>query len=137
MPAQPPKIDWASYKKQTAIAGLTDSFQKSYEALTIPYPRAPDAIYKDLDNQEKTIKIEIDVFKKESNSKIKDYKEQLCVLNSLIPYDQMTMEDFKDAHPDIAIDSFNKPTFWPHDKEEQMDFRDKGHPLYGAEVERH
>lgn len=34
----------------------------------------------------------------------------------------MTMEDFKDAHPEIAIDPINKPTFWPHNEEEQLDY---------------
>lgn len=36
----------------------------------------------------------------------------------------MTMEDFRDAHPDIAIDPLNKPTFWPHNAEEQLDYVD-------------
>lgn len=48
------------------------------------------------------------------------YKKQLAHLASLIPYDQMTMEDYKDAHGDIAIDPLNKPTFWPHTPEEQL-----------------
>lgn len=43
------------------------------------------------------------------------------------------MEDFKDAYPDIALDTINNPTFWPHDKDEQIDYRDKKHPLYGTD----
>ena len=31
----------------------------------------------------------------------------------------MTMEDFKDAYPDIALDPLNKPTIYPHEPELQ------------------
>lgn len=43
----------------------------------------------------------------------------------MIPYEQMTMEDFKDAHPDIAIDPVNRPTVWPHRAEFQPDSKDE------------
>lgn len=43
-------------------------------------------------------------------------------LASLIPFDQMTMEDFRDAYPEIAFDPLNKPTFWPHNPEDQPDY---------------
>lgn len=36
----------------------------------------------------------------------------------------MTMEDFYDAHPDLALDPIKKPTFWPHTPEEQLDYVD-------------
>lgn len=39
-------------------------------------------------------------------------------LASLIPYDQMTMEDYRDAFPEDAIDPINKPTYWPHEPED-------------------
>lgn len=37
-PEASPKIDWAHYKKNIAVASLVDSFQKQYESLQIPYP---------------------------------------------------------------------------------------------------
>lgn len=37
----------------------------------------------------------------------------------------MTMEDYKDAFPDKAVDPINKPTFWPHGPEDQLDYVDK------------
>lgn len=52
------------------------------------------------------------------------YQKQIEETKAILPYDQMTMEDFKDAHPDIAIDPINKPTFWPHNEEEQLDYVD-------------
>lgn len=44
----------------------------------------------------------------------------------------MTMEDFKDAYPEEALDPINKPTFWPHNKEEQLDYVDPDKPLQPA-----
>lgn len=34
----------------------------------------------------------------------------------------MTMEDYRDAYPEDAIDPINNPTFWPHDEEERLDY---------------
>lgn len=33
----------------------------------------------------------------------------------------MTMEDYADAFPDQALNP-NRPTFWPHNPEEQLDY---------------
>lgn len=50
-------------------------------------------------------------------------------ISSLIPYDQMTMEDFRDAYPEDAIDPINRPTFWPHSPDEQLGYEgDKDEP---------
>lgn len=56
---------------------------------------------------------------KSSNARIADYQVEVNKLRSLLPYDQMTMEDFRDAFPDQALDPINRPTFWPHTPEEQ------------------
>lgn len=58
------------------------------------------------------------------------YKKQLAYIASLIPFDQMTMEDFRDSYPDVAIDPINKPTFWPHNPEEQPDYKDSEEPAH-------
>lgn len=36
----------------------------------------------------------------------------------------MTMEDYRDAYPNEALDPINRPTFWPHNPEEQLDYVD-------------
>lgn len=53
------------------------------------------------------------------------YKQQLAHINSLIPYDQMTMEDYYDAFPDKALDPINRPTYWPHTEEDQPGYEEK------------
>lgn len=37
-PEAVPKIDWALYKKNIAMPGLVDKFQKDYETYSVPYP---------------------------------------------------------------------------------------------------
>ncbi|XP_056636216.1 ATP synthase subunit d, mitochondrial [Diorhabda carinulata] len=122
-PEQAPAIDWAFYKSKVPVAGMVDEFQKQYSALSIPYP--PDTIKPQLDSLEKEIKSDIEKFKSESNTRIAEYKKQLAHIASLIPYDQMTMEDYRDAYPEDALDPINRPTFWPHTPEEQIDYVDK------------
>lgn len=118
-PAQSPKIDWAFYKNRIAIPGLVDTFQKSYEALKVPYPADNDTVK--VEELRKEVQANIEQFKKESNLRIAEHQKELERIKALLPYDQMTLEDFRDAHPELALDPINKPTFWPHTPEEQMD----------------
>ncbi|KAJ8979850.1 hypothetical protein NQ317_006314 [Molorchus minor] len=122
-PEQPPAIDWAFYKSKVPVAGMVDEFQKQYSALKISYP--VDTVSAQIDALEKDVKGDVDKFKSESNSRIAEYKKQLAHIASLIPYDQMTMEDYRDAYPEDALDPINRPTFWPHTPEEQLDYVDK------------
>lgn len=54
-PAEPLKIDWASYKKTVAVPGLVDTFEKAYAAVKIPYPE--DKYTTLIDKNEKAIVI--------------------------------------------------------------------------------
>lgn len=119
-PEQSPKIDWAFYKNKVAVPAIVDTFQKSYDALKIPYPA--DNVTSQVEAQRKEIQGDIETFKRESEARIADHKKELERLKSLLPYDQMTLEDFKDAHPELALDPLNRPTFWPHTPEEQPDY---------------
>lgn len=116
-PENPPKIDWAAYKKSVPIAGMVDNFQKQYEAVKIPFPA--DTVTSQVEQQKSQVAKEIDEFKKASSDRIATLEKEIAHLNSVLPYAQMTMEDFADAFPDQAIDPINKPTFWPHDAAEQ------------------
>ncbi|KAF5273228.1 hypothetical protein FQA39_LY07559 [Lamprigera yunnana] len=111
-PENPPEIDWASYSARIPVKGMVDDFKKKYQALQIPYP--PDTLSSKLDSVEKDVKADIVKYKEESNIRIEEHKKQLAYLASLIPFDQMTMENFKDSFPEFALDQ-NKPTFWPHE----------------------
>ncbi|XP_066991399.1 ATP synthase subunit d, mitochondrial [Anabrus simplex] len=119
-PEVPPKIDWEYYKSRIAVKGMVEDFQKQYDALKIPYPA--DKVTPEIEAQEKQTAKEIADFIKESNLRIANFEAEVKKLRSLIPFEQMTMEDFRDAFPDQALDPINRPTFWPHTPEEQLGY---------------
>ncbi|XP_058833588.1 ATP synthase subunit d, mitochondrial-like [Topomyia yanbarensis] len=116
-PETPPKMDWAFYQKNVPIAGMVEKFQKAYESLQIPYPA--DTLTSQVEAQEKQVLQEVAQFIKDSESRIAEYQAQIATTKSLLPFDQMTMEDFRDAYPDQALDPINRPTYWPHTPEDQ------------------
>lgn len=111
-PDQSPKIDWSAYKNKIPNAALVDSFQKAYESLKVPYP--VDTVSTEVDKLRAHVQSEIAAFKKASEERISKHKAEADRINALLPYGQMTMEDFRDAHPELALDPINKPTYWPH-----------------------
>lgn len=124
-PEAPPAINWALYEKSIPIPGLVSSFKSQYEGTKIAYPA--DSYTKNVDAQESQVKKEIEDFVKSSEARIAAYKKEMDHLKSLLPFDQMTMEDFRDAFPDQALDAINKPTFWPHNPEEQIEEEKNDH----------
>jgi len=125
-PEKAPKIDWAFYKSKVGVAGLVDTFQKQYEAFSVPYPA--DKLTGDIANQEKQASEEIQKFVSESNARIASHKKQIAKWDDVLPYEEMTLEDYKDAFPEKALDPINRPTFWPHNAEEQLDYKEKDAP---------
>lgn len=67
-------------------------------------------------------------FLQESNQRIVEYRAEGDKLKAMIPFDQMTMEDFAEAYPNEAI-SHDRPTIWPHSPEYQPDDRDVPTPM--------
>lgn len=122
-PEAPPKIDWAAYKKSVPIAGMVDSFQKNYEALKVPYPA--DTLSAEVDKQKAEVQKEIENFVAASKNRISNYEKELAHIATLLPFDQMTMEDYAEAYPELALDPLNRPTFWPHIDEEQLENQPK------------
>lgn len=122
-PETPPKIDWAYYKRLIPVQGLVDNFQKQYEATKVPYPA--DTVSTQVDAQAQETKKEIESFKNASAQRITQFQKDIEHLKSLLPYEQMTMEDYRDAFPEQALDPINRPTFWPHNTEEQVGYKTK------------
>jgi len=128
-PETAPKLDFSAYKAKIPIAGLAESFQKQYEALKVPYPA--DKLTADVNAQEKSAEQDVKNFIADSNKKIAEHKDQLGNWDKVLPYEEMTMEDFKNAFPEQALDPINRPTLWPHTPEEQPGYKDKS--VAGAE----
>ncbi|XP_024877425.1 ATP synthase subunit d, mitochondrial-like [Temnothorax curvispinosus] len=125
-PEAPPKLDWAYYKKSIPIPGLVDKFQKEYESFKVPYP--VDKYTSEVEAQEKEIHVKIEDFIKESNQRIATATKEIDRIKSLLPFSEMTMEDFRDSYPEHAINP-DKPTVWPHIPEVQPE-NEKGQPSH-------
>ncbi|XP_014292778.1 ATP synthase subunit d, mitochondrial [Halyomorpha halys] len=125
-PENPPKIDWAFYKAKVPVPGMVDSFQKKYETLQIPYPQ--DTVTPLIDAQEKEVKKEVAAFKDASSQRIKAYQAEIDNINSLLPFDQMTLEELSESCPEAALEPLTNPTFWPHNPEEQLGYKSDDAP---------
>ncbi|XP_013792035.1 ATP synthase subunit d, mitochondrial-like [Limulus polyphemus] len=118
-PENPPAIDFSFYRARVATPAIVDEFEKTYKALKVPYPS--EKVTPQIDVQEKEAQKEAQEFVKESNNRIEEYNKQLAWFKNLIQFDHMTMEDFRDSFPEIALDPINRPTFWPHDPNEEKE----------------
>jgi len=126
LPESQLKIDWALYKKQVPIPGMVDKFQKEYEALKVPYPT--DNYSSSLDALEAEASAHVKKFIEESNQRISELQDEAATLKAMLPFDQMTLEDFAEAYPDVAI-NIDKPTIWPHTEDMQPDDRNVATPM--------
>ncbi|XP_018401983.1 PREDICTED: ATP synthase subunit d, mitochondrial-like [Cyphomyrmex costatus] len=123
-PEAPPKIDWTYYKKNIPISGLVDKFQKEYESVKVPYP--VDKYTSEIETEEKEMHVKIEEFIAESNQRITTANKEIDRVKNLLPFSEMTMEDFRDAYPELAFNP-DKPTVWPHIPEVQPE-NDPGPP---------
>ncbi|KAG7163145.1 ATP synthase subunit d, mitochondrial-like [Homarus americanus] len=116
LPETTPKINFDAYKARITVPGMVEQFQKQYEALEVPYPA--DTVSVQITEVETKAAAEVEVFIKESEARIAKLKEELVQWEKMIPFNQMTLEEFVEQFPDKAINLEN-PTLWPHTPEEQ------------------
>ncbi|KAI5694683.1 hypothetical protein M8J76_009828 [Diaphorina citri] len=122
LPEAPPKIDWALYKNKIPVPGLVDQFQKQYEALQIPFPQ--DTETAKINEEERQTMAEIKKWIEESQVRIAGYKKEIEDEEALPPVSEMTMQEYCLAYPECSYDP-EKPTFWPHDEENQITKEDE------------
>uniref|UniRef100_A0A646QE72 ATP synthase subunit d, mitochondrial n=1 Tax=Hemiscolopendra marginata TaxID=943146 RepID=A0A646QE72_9MYRI len=127
LPENPPKIDWAAYRKSIATAGIVDKFEKEYSAFKVPFPK--ENVMSQIDDQERAQQKMVEDFIQQSQEQIAKHKVELQRWVDMMPIEHMTMDDFKDNFPDIAFDPLNRPTFFPHDDVEDEESTElvKGH----------
>ncbi|CAL1280175.1 unnamed protein product [Larinioides sclopetarius] len=92
-PEKCPSIDFQMYRSRLPNPAMVDEFEKQFNAVKIPYPA--DKLTPLIDEQEKKV--------------VQWWKD-------MMPFDEMTMDDFKDYFPDPKLDVYETPNFWPHDE---------------------
>lgn len=152
-PEDLPKIDWTYYKKTIVTPGLVDKFYKEYEAISVPYPT--DKYTEAIDAEQKEIVIciyfsfiiilklilliklilfnilqanKIQSFIQEVNSQIAELQQNLDQIKNIIPFSEMTMEDYSDIQPEGTLRPDKEPTTWPHTEDSQEKFGEKDDP---------
>ncbi|XP_071964362.1 ATP synthase subunit d, mitochondrial-like [Antedon mediterranea] len=110
-PEKPPAIDWAFYKNKVPVAGLVDKFQKQFESFKVPYPT--ESVTPMIADQEKQMDKQASDFKVESDKRVAKYEQEIAKLNSMIPFEEMTKEEFVEYFPE-SVDYIKKYPYWPH-----------------------
>merc|ERR1711970_211260 len=116
LPEALPPIDFSAYAARVSVPGMVETFQKEYESIAIPYPE--DTVSGAIDEQEAAAAVETKEFIAASAARIAELGVELAKWQNMIPYDQMTMEEWAEAFPEQTIDVDN-PTLWPHTPEDQ------------------
>ncbi|XP_047537162.1 ATP synthase subunit d, mitochondrial-like [Vanessa atalanta] len=119
-PPEPPKINWDEYQKIVPVKGLVDKMKTAYSGFQIPYPT--DTLSAKVDEQWKSLEPKIKEYCAEIQKDIEVAQKELNRIKALPKFEDMTMETFYDVYPNEALDPVKRPTFWPHDPEEQLGY---------------
>ncbi|XP_044203255.1 ATP synthase subunit d, mitochondrial-like [Thunnus albacares] len=111
LPATPVTIDWNVYRSTVAKAGMVDEFEKKFKALQIPEP--VDTQTSAINSQEAEANKSASAYIEASKARITQYEQELEKFRTMIPFDQMTIEDLNDTFPETKLDKVKHP-YWPH-----------------------
>ncbi|GFQ90749.1 ATP synthase subunit d, mitochondrial [Trichonephila clavata] len=110
-PEKPPTIDFASYKARLPNLAMVDEFEKQFKAVKVPFPA--DKLTPLIEEQEKKIDGQIKLAQELADLNCKYYEKKLQWLKDMMPFDEMTLDDYKDYFPDPKLDVYETPNFWP------------------------
>ncbi|MCL4120483.1 UNVERIFIED_CONTAM: hypothetical protein GTU68_065657 [Idotea baltica] len=116
LPDALPQIHWDQYASRVAVPGMVNEFKKQYEALQISYPK--DSYSPAIDSVQAKVMKEVKEFIVKSEETIAERKAELSKWEAMIPFTEMTLEEYAEAFPDQAI-NLDKPTMYPHTPESQ------------------
>uniref|UniRef100_A0A8C4QII0 ATP synthase subunit d, mitochondrial n=1 Tax=Eptatretus burgeri TaxID=7764 RepID=A0A8C4QII0_EPTBU len=110
LPEKTPTIDWAYYRKHVPQTAMVNDFEKKFMALKIPQPE--DTQTSKINAQEKESEHSALKYIAASNAIIAEFEQQLQQYKTMIPFEEMTVEDVNQAFPETRLDK-EKNKYWP------------------------
>lgn len=110
-PEKPADIDWSYYKSNIVNKEVVAQLEAAYKAVQVPYPKDTQSHL--IDEEEKRAKADAEAFVLISNDKIKQAEELAEKFRLMIPYGQMTPDDFCLTFPNWVY-SRKDPSIEPH-----------------------
>ena len=104
-------IDWSTYKAKITNKDVVAKLEAAYKAVQVPYPK--DTQTQAIDEQEKQATADYQTYVQISKAKIAEAEALAHKFRVMIPYGQMTMEDFSLTFPEWVY-SRADPSVEPH-----------------------
>ncbi|XP_015917270.1 ATP synthase subunit d, mitochondrial [Parasteatoda tepidariorum] len=123
-PEKPPTIDFSMYRSRLPSPAMVDEFEKQYKSFTVPYP--PDKVSSQIDDQEKLLDNDLKECKELADLKIQYFNKRLQWWKDMMPFFEMSKEEFYDYFPDAPLHPYKDPSFWPHDEPSRPIFPYRG-----------
>uniref|UniRef100_F6PM15 ATP synthase subunit d, mitochondrial n=1 Tax=Ciona intestinalis TaxID=7719 RepID=F6PM15_CIOIN len=104
-------IDWAYYQSAVANKALVADFEKQFKAYKVPKPI--DTKSKELEDKTAKDNEAVKKFLQETEENLTEVMMTVDRLNSLPPFEQMTIDDIFENFPQVKPD-YKKIPHWPH-----------------------
>ncbi|XP_054831142.1 ATP synthase subunit d, mitochondrial [Eublepharis macularius] len=111
LPESPPAIDWAFYRTAIANTAIVDELEKKYKVFKVPEP--VDNQMAKIEVQEQEANKSAAAYVEASKARIVEYEKELQRYKNLIPFEQMTLDDYYKAFPEAKLDKEKYP-YWPY-----------------------
>ncbi|RMX38418.1 hypothetical protein pdam_00011817 [Pocillopora damicornis] len=110
---KPEPINWDLYAKNISKPGMVEAFKKAYGAVTVPYPI--DTLTSKINEAEKEMETLAKESIEEANEAIALCEAELTKIRSMKPYEEMSIDEFLDLHPEIKkfVDEKMQSGEWP------------------------
>jgi len=114
-------IDFASYTSRLTNKTVAAEFEKAYKAVSVAYPKDKNNLKAQIDAEEKHAQVTAQKYIGDLRKTIGESKALLSKIDSIPGPDVMTPDMYADYFPDLALNPWERPDFFPHTRADQAD----------------